>query len=285
LYDQRGLSPFIIIKLINLQLHLRRQHMRNVLALGAAVLFVGSVGVAGAQERLPQSSAGSGFGVGAGVGDVSGSSGRTQAFDRNAFIDRLAQPETVFGRVLAIDIPGSKLHLETGGSSHDEGRAGTGAMSSLTLYFDERTNLDQIKTLNAGDDVSVQVVEAVSQYAQQGVYGSGRKLVREVYLLRGNEKLAGFGGLGQRPNPATERGIETNNGSATGAIVGSVLPGTISSGVVTTTIGEFTGTAPCWNCEPQPGWGYQTLAPETRVQNKSDYGTDAQKPNLVKGAN
>lgn len=37
--------------------------MRNVLALGAAVLFISSVGVAGAQERLPQSSSGSGFGV------------------------------------------------------------------------------------------------------------------------------------------------------------------------------------------------------------------------------
>ncbi len=29
--------------------------MRNVLALGAVVLFIGSVSVAGAQERLPQS--------------------------------------------------------------------------------------------------------------------------------------------------------------------------------------------------------------------------------------
>ena len=76
--------------------------MRNVLALGAAVLFISSVGVAGAQERLPQSSSGSGFGVGTGVGDVSGNSGRTAAFDRTAFMDRLAQAETVFGRVLAV---------------------------------------------------------------------------------------------------------------------------------------------------------------------------------------
>jgi hypothetical protein len=221
--------------------------------------------------------------VGAGVGDVSGSSGRTQAFDRNAFLERLSQPETVYGRVLAIDIPGGKLHLETGGSSHDEGRAGTGAMSSLTLYLDDRTNMDQIKPLNAGDDISVQVVEPTSQYAQQGIYGTGRKLVREVYLIRGNEKLAGFGGLGQRPNPMTERGIETNSGAITGGIPGGVLPGTITSGVVTTTVGEFTGAAPCWNCEPQPGWGYQTVAPETKVQNKSDYGTDSAKPNLLKG--
>ncbi|GMV50466.1 hypothetical protein FBQ96_01180 [Nitrospirales bacterium NOB] len=259
--------------------------MRNVLALGAAVLLVGSVGVAGAQERLPQSSSGSGFGVGAGVGDVSGNSGRTAAFDRNAFMERLSQPETVFGRVLGIDIPGHKLHLETGGSSHDEGRAGTGAMSSLTLYFDNHTNLDQIKSLNAGDDISVQVVEAPNERADLGIYGSGRKLVREVYLFRGNEKLAGFGGLGQRPSPSNERGIETNSGTVTGGPVGGVMPGTINSGVVTTSVGEFTGTAPCWNCEPQPGWGYQTVAPETKVQNKSDYGTDAAKPNLQKGLN
>ncbi|MFM8552198.1 MAG: hypothetical protein ACKOCD_07800, partial [Nitrospiraceae bacterium] len=108
--------------------------MRNVLALGAAILLAGSVSVAVAQERLPQSSSGSGFGVGAGVGDVSGNSTRTSSFDKSAFLERLSQPETVYGRVLAIDIPGRKMHLETGGSSHDEGRAGTGAMSSLTVY-------------------------------------------------------------------------------------------------------------------------------------------------------
>ncbi len=257
--------------------------MRNVLALGAAVLFISSVGVAGAQERLPQSSSGSGFGVGNSVGDVSGNSGRTAAFDRTAFMERLSQAETVFGRVLAIDIPGGRLHLETGGSSHDEGRAGQGAMSSLTLFIDDKTNLDQIRVLNAGDDISVQVVEPANQRAEQGVYGTGRKLVREVYLMRGNEKLAGFGGLGQRPAPSTERGIETNSATNTGGPVGGVFPGTVTSGVVTTTVGEFTGTAPCWNCEPQPGWGYQTVTPETKVQNKSDYGTDGAKPNLQKG--
>ena len=246
--------------------------MRKVLALGATILFVGTVSVAVAQERLQQGASGSSLGVGTGVGDVSGSPGRTQAFDRNAFLDRLSLPETIYGRVLAIDTPAGRMHLETGGSSHDEGRAGSGAMSSLTVYFDEKTNMDQLKTLNLGDDISLQVVEATTA-AQQ--YGTGRKIVREVYVLRGNEKLAGFGGLGQRPNPMTERAIETNSASMTGGIAGSVLPGKIG-GTVDTTIGEFTGAAPCWNCEPQPGWGYQT-------QNKSDYGTDASKPNLVKG--
>ncbi len=254
--------------------------MRKVLALGAAILCVGSMNVAVAQERLQQSG-GSAMGVGTGVGDVSGSANRVQAYDRSAFLDRLSLPETIYGRVLAIDFPAGKLLLETGGSSHDEGRAGSGTMSSMTVYFDERTSMDQLKVLNSGDDISLQVVEAVTPNQQ---YGIGRKLVREVYLLRGNEKLAGFGGLGQRPNPSTERAIETSSGSTTGGVAGSVLPGKIT-GTVDTTIGEFTGSAPCWNCEPQPGWGYQTVIPETKVPNKSDYGTDAAKPNLVKGYN
>ena len=53
--------------------------MRNVVALGAAVLFVGSFSVANAQERLPQVS--TGLGVGSGVGDVSGSANRVNSFD------------------------------------------------------------------------------------------------------------------------------------------------------------------------------------------------------------
>ncbi|MBX3332894.1 MAG: hypothetical protein KF876_02155 [Nitrospira sp.] len=246
--------------------------MRTVLALGAAILCVGSLNVAVAQERLQQSSGGSAMGVGTGVGDVSGSANRVQTYDRNAFLDRLSLPETIYGRVLAIDFPAGKMLLESGGSSHDEGRAGAGAMSSMTVYFDEKTNMDQLKVLNNGDDISLQVVEATSSNQE---YGTGRKVVREVYLLRGNERLAGFGGLGQRPNPATERAIETSNGSMTGGMAGSVLPGKIS-GTIDTTIGEYTGSAPCWNCEPQPGWGYEG-------KSKSDYGTDAAKPNLVKG--
>src|SRR5262245_40195028 len=56
----------------------RRQHTRKVLALGAAILFVGSVSVAVAQERLQSNQ--SGMGVGEGVGDVSGNSTRVNVF-------------------------------------------------------------------------------------------------------------------------------------------------------------------------------------------------------------
>ncbi|HMU54415.1 MAG TPA: hypothetical protein PKA61_05395 [Nitrospira sp.] len=251
--------------------------MRNVLALGAAVLLVGSVSVSMAQERLQSNP--SGMGVGEGVGDVSGSSTRVTTFDRQQFLDRLSQPETVYGRVLGIDIPGKKLHLESGGSSHDEGRAGAGSMVYRTVYLDDRTNMDQMRTIETGDDVMIMAVEETNT---SHPFGTGRKLVREVTVLRGNEKLAGFGGLGQRPNPMTERGINTNSGSVSGGPVGGVLPGT-ATGVVTTGVSEFTGAAPCWNCEPQPGWGYNTVAPETKMPNKSDYGSDVAKPNLIKG--
>jgi hypothetical protein len=95
-------------------------------------------------------------------------------------------------------------------------------------------------------------------------------------VLRGNEKLAGFGGLGQRPNPSTERAIETNSGSGTGGVVGQILPGEINQALgFMSPIGEITGAAPCWNCDPQPGWGYGTTT-------KSDWGS-ADKPNYQKG--
>jgi len=246
--------------------------MRKVLALGTAILFVGSVGVSIAQERLQSNQ--SGLGVGEGVGDVSGSSTRVTTFDRTSFLDRLSQAETMYGRVIGFDLAAKKMYLEGGGSSHDEGRAGGGAMNYRTLYFDDRTNYDQLRILEPGDDVTIQAIEETSQ---SNPFGTGRKLVREVTVMRGNEKLAGFGGLGQRPNPGTERGINTNSGSTTGGIGGAVLPGKIDSGI-TSPVGEYTGAAPCWQCEPQPGWG-------NAVGNKSDYGTDYTKPNLVKGMN
>jgi len=239
--------------------------MRNVVLMGAVILLAGSVGIAAAQERLPQAS-----GFGTGVGDSAGTGTRSQTWDTQAFKERLSQAETVYGRVLAIDIPSHKIHLETGGSSHDEGRAGSGAMSSLTLYIDADTNMEQLKSIGSGDDVIIQAREEVTD---RQPYGTGRKLVRDVTVMRGNETHAGFGGLGQRPDPNTERGIDTNSGSSHGGEVGKVLPGEISSGI-TSSIGEVTGAAPCWQCEPQPGWGYGTSS-------KSDYG-GSEKPNLVK---
>ena len=239
--------------------------MRKAFLMGAMILLAGSVGVAVAQERLPQAS-----GFGTGVGESAGTGTRSQIWDKAALLERLSQPETVYGRVLAIDMPGHKIHLETGGSSHDEGRAGSGAMSSLTVYIDPDTNMDQLKTIQNGDDVIVMAREEVTD---RQPYGTGRKLVRDITVLRGKETLAGFGGLGQRPDPRTERGINTANDSSHGGVVGQVMPGEVMSGIHSD-IGEMTGAAPCWQCEPQPGWGYGTT-------NKSDWGGSEQ-PNYSK---
>ena len=241
--------------------------MHKAFLIGAMILFAGSVGVAVAQERLPQAS-----GFGTGVGESAGTGTRSQIWDKAALLERLSQAETVYGRVLAIDMPGHKIHLETGGSSHDEGRAGSGAMSSLTVYIDQDTNLDQLKTIQNGDDVIVQAREEVTD---RQPYGTGRKLVRDITVMRGNEKLAGFGGLGQRPDPRTERGINTANDSSHGGVVGQVLPGEVTSGIHSD-IGEITGAAPCWQCEPQPGWGYTATS-----KTNSDWGS-SEKPSYAK---
>jgi hypothetical protein len=200
-------------------------------------------------------------------------------FDRANFLERLSLPETVYGRVFAIDLAQNRLLVETGGAGRvsdegQEGKAGYGARTIMTLYLTDRSNMQAIRTLNVGDDVSIQVMEETTQHQP---FGTGKKIVLEAYVTNVDATKKGFGGLGQRPDPENERSIATNRGGITGGVVGAVLPGEVT-GAVSTTIGEFTGAAPCWNCEPQPGWGYGD-------KNKSDYGTDYTKPNLVKGLN
>jgi len=252
--------------------------MRKVLALGAAILLVGSTGVSIAQERLQTNQ--SGLGVGEGVGDVSGSSTRVTTFDRSTFLDRLSQPETVYGRVFAIDLAQHRLLIETGGAGKvfdegQEGKAGYGARTVISLNLTDRSNMQTIKNLNVGDDVTIQVKEETTP---DQPFGTGNKTVIEAYVIHVAATKQGFGGLGQRPDPESERAIVTNRGGITGGIAGTVTPGEIKTGI-TSSVGEFTGSAPCWQCEPQPGWG------NAATGTKSDYGTDLSKPNLVKGLN
>jgi hypothetical protein len=241
--------------------------MRKAFLMGAMILFAGSVGVAVAQERLPQAS-----GFGTGVGESAGTGTRSQIWDKAALLERLSQHETIYGRVQGINMANKRIHLETGGSSHDLGRAGLGETSEVVAYFDDKTNLDAMKTINNGDDVYV-LVEEEKTAAQP--FGTGKKLVRDIAVLRENEKLVGFGGLGQRPDPRTERGINTANDSSHGGVVGQVLPGEVMSGIHSD-IGEMTGAAPCWQCEPQPGWGFTATS-----KINSDWGS-SEKPSYAK---
>ncbi len=235
--------------------------MRNVVALSAAILLAGSMGVAGAQERLPQHS-----GFGTGVGESAGVGSRSQIWDKNALLERLSQPETVIGRLFAVDLAQNRLMIETGGVGSEEtqgGRAGHGAPTVMTLHLTKRSNLQAIKSLNVGDEVAIQAREETTE---DQPYGTGKKFVLTVTVLRGEETQAGFGGFGQRPDPETERGINTANFSFHGAPLGQVLPGSIK-----TPVGAMSGTAPCWNCEPQPGYGY---APKAKMAGDAITQTD-----------
>ena len=237
--------------------------MRNVVALSAAILLAGSMGVAGAQERLPQHS-----GFGTGVGESAGVGSRSQIWDKAALLERLSQPETVMGRLFAIDLAQNRLMIESGGVGSEEtigGRAGHGASTVVTLHLTKRSNLQAIKALSIGDELTIQVREETTE---DQPYGTGRKFVITVTVLRGEETQAGMGGFGQWVAPATERGINTANFSYHGAPVGQVLPGSIK-----TSVGAMSGTAPCWNCEPQPGYGY---APKAKMAGDAITQTDYQ---------
>ena len=113
--------------------------MRKVLALGAAVLFVGSVSVAVAQERLQSNQSGMGVGSKGSAMCPEIATRVTQTFDRSAaFLSGSRRLKRSMAGCWAVDLPGKKLHLESGGSSHDEGRAGGGAMNYRTVYFDDQ---------------------------------------------------------------------------------------------------------------------------------------------------
>ncbi|MDA2911934.1 hypothetical protein MYX04_13530 [Nitrospiraceae bacterium AH_259_D15_M11_P09] len=84
--------------------------MRKVIALGAVILLAGGVNLAIAQERLPQHS-----GFGTGVGESAGTGSRSQIWDKSALLERLDQPETIIGRVFAIDFAQGRFMIETGG--------------------------------------------------------------------------------------------------------------------------------------------------------------------------
>ena len=252
--------------------------MRRVVALSAAILFVGSVGVAAAQERLPQHS-----GFGTGVGESAGTGSRSQIWDKNALLERLDQPETIMGRIFAVDHAQNRLLIETGGTGINEetaaGRAGAGARTVMTLHLSKRSNIEQIKALHVGDEVTIQAREETTE---DQPYGTGRKIALTVTLLRGEETMAGMGGFGQHVDPNSERGLVTNSASGHGGVVGAVMPGELTGGG-TSSVGVMTGSAPCFNCEPQPGWGYEA---KTKMAGDAITQTDYRsydKPNLTKG--
>ena len=248
--------------------------MRKVGYFGAAIILASSVSVAVAQERIPASS-----GFGTGVGESQGSGTRARVMDQDDMLRYLSAPESIQGEVVAIDYASGKLYLDMGGSSHDERQSLRGSLNMKELWFDDQTNMQNLKAVNKGDYVAVSAVNETTSNQQ---YGTGKKMVREVYVLEGTQLLGGAnnpnfgGGLGQRPDPYNYRGISTRTAGYTGVPVGSVQPGEVNSGI-TSEIGIVTGAAPCWQCAPQP----DTVNARTDKTIATDYGDD--RKNFNKG--
>jgi hypothetical protein len=248
--------------------------MRKVGYFGAAIILASSVSVAVAQERIPASS-----GFGTGVGESQGSGTRARVMDQDDMVRYLSAHETIQGEVAAIDYASGKLYLDMGGSSLDERQTLRGGLNLKELWFDGKTNMQNLQAVNKGDYVAV---TAENETTQGQMFGTGKKLVREVYVLKGSQLLGGAnnpgfgGGFGQRPDPSTFRGIVTDTSGYTGVPMGSVQPGAVDTGI-TSEVGVVTGAAPCWQCAPQP----DTVNARTDKTLGTDYGDD--RKNFNKG--
>jgi hypothetical protein len=239
--------------------------MRKVGYFGLAIILAGSVSVAGAQERAPQH-----VGYGTGVGDSQGVGDRSRVMDQDDMLRYLSAPETIMGEIVAIDYPSGKLYIDMGGSSHDDRQTLRGGLNLKELWFDGKTNMQNLKAVGKGDYVTIQ---AENETTADQKFGTGKKMVRDVYVLEGSQVLAGSdnkdfgGGFGQRPNPYTYRGINTRTAGYTGVPAGGTQLGEIDSGI-NSDIGIMTGAAPCWQCAPQP----TTINERTDKTIATDYG-------------
>jgi hypothetical protein len=214
--------------------------MRKVGIIGATIIFASSVGVAFAQERAPQH-----VGYGTGVGDSQGVGDRSRVMDEGDMLRYLSAPETIMGEIVAIDYPAGKLYIDMGGSSHDERQSLTGSLNMKELWFDGKTNMQNLKAVHQGDYVSIQAVNETTDSQQ---FGTGKKIVRTVYVYK-------------------YRGIHTRTAGYTGVPEGGIQQGNVQSGI-TSTIGVVTGAAPCWQCAPQP----DTINKRTDKTIATDYG-------------
>jgi hypothetical protein len=201
--------------------------------------------------------------------------------DQGDMLRYLSAPETVMGEVIGVDLSSGRMFIDMGGSSHDERQSLRGSLNMVTLYFDDKTNLENLKSIGKGDYVSIQAVQETNDSHK---FSTGRKMVREVYVVGGggNQLLGGAnnpdfgGGLGQRPDPTNYRGISTRTAGYTGVPEGGIQEGAVNNGI-TSSLGVVTGAAPCWQCAPQP----DTVNARTDKTIATDYGDD--RKNFNKG--
>jgi len=142
----------------------------------------------------------------------------------NAYMrELLAKPETIYGRLWGKDIPGGKIYVETGG----------GAL--VTLRLGPKTNMENVKGIDLGNDVEVQ---AERHYRKLGSGAFAADVPEgDAYLLDLSVIRAAVTPTQLVPqagyNPDTDRGINSSDSSTLGGVGGT-----------------------CWNCyAPDSGYG------------------------------
>jgi len=247
--------------------------MRKVGIIGAAIILASSMSVAFAQERAPQH-----VGYGTGVGESQGVGDRSRvmdAGDMERYIDIFLKTSTIQGEVIAVNFAMGNLLIDMGGSSQDV----RGGRNLMTLYFDSKTNMENVKAVGALNAVAVAVEDETTETQP---FGTGRKMVRTIYVIEGNQMLGGednpnfAGGFGQGTDMTHFRGIATPTAGNTGVPIGGIQQGDVMTGIISS-IGATTGAAPCWQCAPQP----DTVNGRTDKTIATDYGAD--RNNMNKG--
>lgn len=151
------------------------------------------------------------------------SSGTAGGVTNTYMRELLSKPETIYGRLWGKDIPGGKIYVETGG----------GAL--VTLRLGPKTNMENVKAIDLGNDVEVQAERhhrklgtgAFSAEVPEGdAYLLDLSVIRAAVTPTQLVPQAGY-------DPDTDRGIRSRDGSDMGGIGGT-----------------------CWNCyAPDSGYG------------------------------
>jgi len=186
--------------------------MIRILTMSAVALFALMlvVGEAVAQERSVLQEGFQSSGAAGGV---------TNTFMR----ELLAKPETIYGRLWGKDIPGKKIYVETGG----------GAL--VTLLLSDKTNMENVKAIDIGNDVEVQAMRnyrVLGQGAFRSEVPEGDAFLLDLSIIREAvtpTQLVPQAGY----QPDTDRGIRSTDSSTLGGVGGQ-----------------------CWNCyAPDTGYG------------------------------
>ena len=192
-------------------------HMRRVLTIGLFSIFsIMMAGTVMAQERqvLQEGYSGTGTGrIGSGPGG-----GLDNVWMRNL----LAKPETIYGRVWGVDLPGKKVYLETGGGGQSATASGNSSTAFVTVELTDKTNVEAFRQIKTGDDVEIQAYRT-TRVLGSGAFASevpeGNPKALDVSVLRSTVTpsnllpQAGF-------NPDTDRAINATSSSTLGGVGG-----------------------------------------------------------------